>query len=278
MPPQQKRNNAKPENVEKKPASTGSARKTNNQPKAKTRSRVPRREWDNSYFPGMQGSLTSQIADEPDGTPDKAINQLHKSLIHRFDMDDIVGGLMVDLLIADFWRLREAIILENQLKKEQRWWLYRQSGSLAPVMRYVSLSRRNLDQSLKMLGELEKEAAEAEAFEVEEGGIEMADSPSSQASAAPAKSDEPAPQAEPETSSSEVSGSEQPAPATAEPRGEGEPNTNNNAAVEPVFVPSAPLSPIENDGAHSVTAAATPAEDTAENLGGAPDADVPKAA
>jgi hypothetical protein len=98
-------------NVEKRTTSTDSARKTNNKPESprKTRFRVLRRHWNNSFSPVLGGALTRKIAYDRDGKLNQTISNLYDSLSPRFDMKDVVGAFLVDLLIADFGRLSQGI-------------------------------------------------------------------------------------------------------------------------------------------------------------------------
>ena len=169
MPPKTNRPDQAPENVEEKTTSTRSARTTNknsNSPK-KVRSRVPRSQWNNSFSSIVSGSLTRQIAYGPGGKLIEAIEKLYGSLQRRFDMNDVVGALLVDLLIADFWRLSECIKREKQMMYEPQSWPFSPSGSAPTLARYMTAARRNLDNTLKTLRDLEKEAAEAGTLEAE---------------------------------------------------------------------------------------------------------------
>lgn len=96
--------------------------------------RVPRRQWDNSFFSSVSGSLTGRITYD-NGKLNEAINNLYDSLRRRFDMNDVVAALSVDLLIADFWRQSEAIKQEKQALGSERWPFSRRgfSGSCGDV-------------------------------------------------------------------------------------------------------------------------------------------------
>ncbi|MFZ0735312.1 MAG: hypothetical protein WAM79_23550 [Candidatus Sulfotelmatobacter sp.] len=131
MPSKPSRKNPALENVEEKTTSTGSARKTNSPSKTpkKTRSRVPRRQWSNSFSSALPGSLARKIGYEPDGTPNETFQKLFQSLRRRFDLNDVVAALSIDLLLADFWRLFEATKFEKKLFDDAGW-LFHPQGAI----------------------------------------------------------------------------------------------------------------------------------------------------
>lgn len=98
-----------PENVAAKSDSTLSKTQANNpQPKSKT-VRRSRRDWENSFRPGKHGLLVRNIVDST-RKPVDAVQELYRSLTHRFDPDmtDVVGMLLVELTIVDYWRMSKA--------------------------------------------------------------------------------------------------------------------------------------------------------------------------
>ena len=114
--------------------------------------------------------------------------------------------LLIDVLLTDFWRLSEAIKHEKKIVDEGRW-VFDADGWMPTLMRYVGATRRNFDNALKMLRELEKDAAEAAAFEAQfvEAQSQGSNPSSPETSAAAAeKSEEAAPQSEPARSANET--------------------------------------------------------------------------
>ena len=262
MPSEPSRKNPTAENVEEKTTSTGSAaRKTNNTSKTpkKVRSRVPRRQWKNSFFSSVSGSLTRQIAFEPDGKVNKAIETLYDSLQRRFDANDVVAALSIDLLLTDFWRLSEATKYEKKLF-DDRSYLFDPQSAFPTLTRYIGSTRRNLDSALKMLRELEKDAAEAAAFEAEfeEAEPESSNSSSPETSAAAAeKSEEPASQVEPPPSADGTPSSAPPTDDAAAQGGEEQPEANDNV---PEAAASAPAPPADTEAVPGATSPSKPAE------------------
>jgi len=219
MPSEPKQKNPASQNVEEKTTSTVSARKTNNTSKTpkKVRSRVPRRQWSNSFSSALPGSLACKTAYNPDGTPTETFQQLFQSLQRRFDTNDVVAALSIDLLLADFWRLSEAMKFEKREFVHPSY-LFDPRDGFPTLTRYMGTTRRNLDSALKMLRELEKDAAEAAVFEAEFEEAEPASSNSSStdtSAVAAEKSEEPASQVEPPPSADETSSSAPPADTDA---------------------------------------------------------------
>jgi len=283
MPSKPNRTNPAPEKVEAT-TSTDSARKTNNKPNStqKTRSRTPHHNWNNSFLPALGGTLTRKIAYDRDGKLNETISNLYGSLSRRFDMKDTVGALLVDLLIADYWRLSQGLKHEKRRLEESEW-PFDLIGTMPTLTRYTNQARRSLDGGLKMLRELEKEAAEAEAFEAEFGGAKAKAEPSNSSSpegaAVPEKSDETAGQAEPSQAADEGSGHQEVVAETTAQGGEAQANANDNAAAESASTPSVVLTSTDNvDSETPAAAPSKPAEAAAEVPGVTIEGDSPKAA
>lgn len=105
-----------------------------------------RRHWNNSFSPVLGGALTRKIAYDRDGKLNQTINNLYESLSRRFDMKDVVGALLVDLLIADFWRLSQGIKDEKRSLDESQW-PFDPHGYMPALTRYTSATRRDLDST-----------------------------------------------------------------------------------------------------------------------------------
>lgn len=267
--------NPVPEKVDGKTDSTDSARNNkeeNTHPK--TRSRVLRREWkENSFCANLGGSLTRQIAYNRAGKPVEAIKKLHDSLMCRINFDDVLEALSVDLLVADYGCLSKAMRLEECFLDIPDWQL--NPEKLSVLSRYVASVRRNLAQSLKLFRELEKDAAETEAFECEreEADAELPDNSSSEVSATQERSDEAKPQSKSANFTDEASSSEVPVSAPATEVGEAQSNANDNGAVD-----SAPPTTTDQGPEQPVAAESNAAAEAAENTGATSDADTPLAA
>jgi len=205
----------------------------------------------------------------------ETINKLFQSLQRRFDKGDVVAALYIDLLLTDYWRLSEATKFEKKLFDHPSY-LFDPQSSFPTLTRYVGSTRRNLDSALKMLRELEKDAAEAAAFDAEfvQAEPESSNSSSPQTSPAAEKSEKPVSQGKPASSAIETPS---PAPPVAEATaqaGEKQPAANLNAAVQ---LASAPEPPAETEAVPSATAPSKPAE-AVDAAAAATEGDVPQAA
>jgi hypothetical protein len=161
------RKNPVPETVEEKTDSTVSARTEQKQKsQRKTRSRVPRSEWKNSFSAGLQGSLTMQVARNAGAKPEGVLNELFRSVQGRFDVNDPVAAVLIDMFVADYGRLSVAFQHEQKIVAASNW-PFNPQGYMPTVSRYINSTYRDLGSTLKELRQLEKEAAEAEDPEVE---------------------------------------------------------------------------------------------------------------
>ena len=198
MPPKRKPQEIDSENVEQPPASTVPERNTKiTQTPNQNSRRRPRRS--STYLPGTEGCLLPKICG------DEGIKSLFRNLVDRFDSDDVVNQLLVELTVADYWRIAQA--LKQEIPSLIREGFYAQ-GTIPVVMRYVAAARRGIDKSLQMMLQMEKEVEAAEALETESAGAETdgsaADSSTpSQPAPAPMNWDEPAPPALPSTDEEE---------------------------------------------------------------------------
>ena len=182
MPPEQDRNKPAPENVEEKSASTVSERKIRNKPKPNAPARGPRQDWKNSFSPVLKGSLTLQVCYDRHRNPIQAVNELYGSLCSRYDNGDVVSMLLIDLLTASYARLSKGLQHETKFFGDNEYPFG--THSLPSLMRYLSSGRRDLDNTLKLLSKIGKEAAE-ESFELCAEEAEPQPSPA----AAPSQSD-----------------------------------------------------------------------------------------
>jgi hypothetical protein len=277
MPPKPKATNPSPENVEEKTTSTGSAHKTNNTSKTpkKARSRVPRGQWNNSFSSSLGGALAPVIVGERNSNMSETINKLFQSLQRRFDKGDVVAALYIDLLLTDYWRLSEATKFEKKLFDHPSY-LFDPQSAFPTLTRYIGSTRRNLDSALKMLRELEKDAAEAAAFDAEfvQAEPESSNSASPQTSPAAEKSEEPAEQGEPAPSVNETASPAQPAADAAAQSGEKQPTANDNAPE----TPTSAAAPHAETGAPPTAPAPSKPAEAVDAAAGTTEGDVPKAA
>jgi hypothetical protein len=198
-----------PENVEDKPASAVSEHTTNN-PQTPNKSKQPARRKAKSVFqPGFHGRLLQFVMYDEKAKPIEGLKNLFVSLADRFDFDDVVNALLIELAVTDYWRLSQVVQFEASSPTNV--------GAYPQLTHYLTASRRNLDKSLQMLLQLDKEAAEAGAFateaETEASAVDAA-SPS-QPTSMPTESDEQSTPAASSTSADEAAADE-PQPTAAE--------------------------------------------------------------
>jgi len=101
-----------PENVEDKPASTVSEHKTNNQQNSKKGTQPARRKAKSTFQPGYHGRLVQYVMFDKEGKAVKGLEDLFESLADRFDYDDVVNALLIELAVTDYWRQSKAVQYE----------------------------------------------------------------------------------------------------------------------------------------------------------------------
>ncbi len=128
---------------------------------------------------------------------------MFRNLLRRFDSDDVVNQLLVELTVTNYWRIAEALKQEvPSLMREG----FHPQGTIPVVTRYVAAARRSIDKSLQMLLQMQKEVESAEALETESAGAKIDGSAADSATPSlppPAPSEEPAPQESPFTDEEE---------------------------------------------------------------------------
>ncbi len=146
------RNKPAAENVEVQPSSTGSGRKNKKQKTSKPATRSSaRRKAMNFFEPIRDGLMLRRIGFDADGDPIPGIHRLYNSLLERFGYDDVLSVLLAEMSVVDYSRMAEGLKRERSLDY---------SSSYFPTfIRYVNSSRRNLENSLKMLREIKAERA-----------------------------------------------------------------------------------------------------------------------
>jgi hypothetical protein len=149
------------ENAERQASSAGSVRKPNQRKTRKSTTRAVRRKATNSFQPASDGLLLHRIAYGADGQPIPGIRHLYNSLIERFDSNDVLNALAAEMAVVDYARMARGLQAETRYERLSDY----TPSFLSTITRYVNSSRRNLDNSLKMLRELEAERAEAKPLE-----------------------------------------------------------------------------------------------------------------
>jgi hypothetical protein len=254
------RNQPAPENVEHPSATTASKRTTETESDTPEGPARKRRKTASTFSPGLHGQLLPLICDDGKDNVSEGIKKLYVSLMQSFDYHNVVNALLIELALADYWRLSKGLDFEREmLSSSQRAYVFDRRGDMPVITRYVTVSRRNLDRSLQMLLQIDKESEEAGAF--------------------PSETEEPAPQAS-ATPANEAPAAESPAPVVQS----GEANAGNTDNV-----PDAPSSagasvPLTSEaGADPMPLASMPTEGAAETPAGEaagekPEADLPAAA
>jgi hypothetical protein len=95
---------------------------------------------------------------------------LFRSLDRRFDRNDVVNQLLVELTVVDYWRISQGLM--EEVRSLTQGLGFHPQGTIPVATRYVAAARRNIDRSLRMMLQLEKEAAAAEALETEGAEVE----------------------------------------------------------------------------------------------------------
>lgn len=144
-------------NVERQSNSANSPRMTK-RPKSAPRPARPKAK--NSFQPASDGLLLRQIAYDAEGQVIPGIRHLFNSLIQRFDSNDPLTLLAAEMAVADYARLARG--LKSETKHELSDW---NPSFLSVISRNVDSSRRHLNNSVKLLRELEAERAEEQVFE-----------------------------------------------------------------------------------------------------------------
>jgi hypothetical protein len=186
--------------------STVSENNSTKKQNAKADSRRPRREWSNSFRPHEHGLMIGKVASR-NGRRVEAINELYKSLVARCcpDLADPISLLFAELAGIDYWRLSQAVEFENNLFHERRGCPF-QSYDVPNLMRYIAITRRNLEKNIEILLQLQKEAEDAGGFEFPEEAVQpqSSDGGSSSASQSNPALDKAQGSAQPATDSAAV--------------------------------------------------------------------------
>jgi len=253
----------------------------NPQPKSNT-SRRSRRDWENSFKPGQHGLLVRNTVNSA-RKPVDAIQELYRSLIYRFDPDttDVVGMLLVELTVVDYWRMSKALEYEQDSMVR-----HCVLSNMNTLTRYAAAARRNFDKSLQMLLQIEKENGEAAAFALDSGASEAPGSVtnSSQPSEASAtvKLDPSAHlTTSTDASSAEQHGAQPPAEHTSAPEEPQAQSSNQQESGAPAPPPAAMTVPPTNaTSAKPTTLAESPAAEAEmqTTAGETPATDFPEAA
>lgn len=254
MTPPKKSADPSSENVDSTSASTVSEN-NNKKQNAKQRPRRTRRDWANSFRPHQHGLLLRKVVFR-DGKRIEAIQQLYSSLLERCcpDQADPISLLFAELTGVDYWRLSQAVEFENNMFRQTQGCSF-QAYDLPNLMRYIAMTRRNLEKNLEILLRLQNEAEDAGGFEFPEEAVQQQPSDGG-SSSAPASN-----------------------PALGKAQGSTEPATES-AAVPSAPTPLDPSSPAQDSvpSASRAHGASDPSTPEVGNAGAKPTTELPTAA
>jgi len=111
------------------------------------------------------GFLSKQLLFSHDGQPiNEELHQLWESLHEKYGDDDIRTNLLVDGLVVEHWRQRQALAIEVSCYKSvaEAQWHYGPQGTLPNLQRYRTASQHALFKNLELLEELPPPASEGE--------------------------------------------------------------------------------------------------------------------
>jgi len=111
--------------------------------------RPRRRKLSCDYRADVEGELVPRICKSDQ------MKKLFKNLSRRFDQNDVVQVLLIEMVTADYWRLAKSLEFESYSTRGNRdpyQWGLADPG----MMRYNNASRRNFHRSLEMLLELDE--------------------------------------------------------------------------------------------------------------------------
>jgi len=234
MASEENRKNTVPENVADKPAPTVSEHTTNHKQNSKKSKQPARRNAKSTFQPGQHGRLVPFIMYDGEGKAVKGLANLFNSLANRFNDDDVVNTLLIELAVTDYWRLSQAVQIEASRPGS--------IGFYPQLTQYLTVSRRNLDRSLQMLLQLDKETAEAEASEAETEEAEKAETETATDAASPSQP-APTPETSEEPSTPAASTTSANEAAAAEPQPTAVESTAVEAAAETLAVEGAGKKP-----------------------------------
>ena len=106
-----------------------------------------------SFNATKHGMLAKPSMNDSNGRPDADLHRLMQSLREKYGSGDVFVEILLDAVVADFWRLKRAIESEAEClsKGVNAFWA---QGPLPLVHRYSTSSRRGLLAGLEQLEKL----------------------------------------------------------------------------------------------------------------------------
>lgn len=108
------------------------------------------------------GLLSKQVLFSDDGSPiNEELLELADRLHDKYGEGDVRTDLLVEGLVVEYWRQRQAMVVERQCFKESVDFHFGRQGNMPNVQRYRTASQRALLKHLELLDELPPPASEA---------------------------------------------------------------------------------------------------------------------
>jgi hypothetical protein len=108
------------------------------------------------------GLLSKQVLFSDDGKPiNEELHRLAERLHDKYGEGDVRTDLLVEGLVVEYWRQRQAMVVERQCFKESNFHFGRQ-GNMPNVQRYRTASQRALLKHLALLDELPPPTSESD--------------------------------------------------------------------------------------------------------------------
>jgi len=116
------------------------------------------------------GLLSKKLLFSADGKPiDEDLRRLSESLHEKYGDDDIRTQLLIDGLVVEFWRQRQALGVELQCLQsfQSTEWHFSPRGNMPNVQRYTTASQRAMLKNLELLDQQPPPQSEADEDEGE---------------------------------------------------------------------------------------------------------------
>lgn len=115
------------------------------------------------------GLLSKQVLFSDDGKPiNEELLELAERLHDKYGDGDVRTDLLVEGLVVEYWRQRQAMVVERQCFKESADFHFGRQGNMPNVQRYRTASQRALLKNLALLEELPPPVSEVEEDEDED--------------------------------------------------------------------------------------------------------------
>lgn len=117
------------------------------------------------------GLLSKKLLFSDDARPiDSDLHQLSEALHAKYGDDDIRTQLLIEGLVVECWRQRQALVVEVSCFKSvaEAQWHYGPQGTMSNLQRYRTASQRALLKNLELLDQLPPPASETDEDEGED--------------------------------------------------------------------------------------------------------------